>query len=85
MTDRDLTNLVLHVVELSEPEIFEAFHKGFEFSSLSISVKSSIFNSRMGLSAMDRVTKINTNNEVTFGDELTSNMSPFFKFCRNHW
>ena len=26
--------------------------------------------------------KINTNYEVTFGDELTSNMSPFFKFCR---
>ena len=25
--------------------------------------------------------KINTNYEVTFGDELTSNMSPFFKFC----
>ena len=49
MTDRDLTNLVLHIVELSEPEIFEAFHKGIEFSSLSISVKSSISNSRMGL------------------------------------
>ena len=49
MTDRDLTNLVLHIVELSEPEIFEAFHKGFEFSSLSLSVKSSISNSRMGL------------------------------------
>ena len=28
------------------------------------------------------ITKIDTNYEVTFGDELTSNMSPFFKFSR---
>ena len=28
------------------------------------------------------ITKINTSYEVTFGDELTSNMSPFFKFYR---
>ena len=26
--------------------------------------------------------KIDTSYEVIFGDELTSNMSPFFKFCR---
>ena len=28
------------------------------------------------------LSKINTNYGVTFGDVLTSNMSPFLKFCR---
>ena len=65
MTDRDLTNLVLHVVELSEPEFFEAFHKGFEFSSLSISVKSSLSNSRMGLHSTEHVLYLSAMVRVT--------------------